>query len=257
MKQITDGTLRALSEIGDRFPDISRQEFAAAVQLVLPGGKAFSGAHAVFQLLALVPGKSYLLWLYERVRGFAPVADAVYDRIARQRSFAYQLTKYLWGVPLERETFGYASWIFLRLLGLIYLIAFLSFGVQASSLIGSHGISPAADFLCAVREYLGTARLGSVPTLLWLNTSDAMIHTIWLAGVVFSALLFAGTNWRFVRVALFFLYLSLVTTGQGFMNYQWDALLLEAGFLIVFLAFNAIVKLLRWLLFRLVFLLAR
>jgi lipase maturation factor len=189
------------------------------------------------------------------VRGFAAVAEAVYDQIARHRSFAYQLTKYLWGVPLERETFGYASWIFLRLLGLIYLIAFLSFGVQASSLIGSHGISPAADFLRAVREYLGTARLWSVPTLLWLNTSDAMIHTIWLAGVVFSALLFAGTNWRFVRFALFFLYLSLVTTGQGFMNYQWDALLLEAGFLIVFLGSSTlIVKLFRWLLFRLVFL---
>jgi len=255
-KSITDGVLYVpYQEIGDRFPEISGQEFAAAVQLVLPSGETFSGAHAVFQLLALVPGKGALLWLYERVPGFAPVADAVYDWIARHRSFAYSLTKYVWGVPLEPETFGYASWIFLRLLGLIYLIAFLSFGVQASGLIGSYGILPAAEFLRAAREYLGTARFWSVPTVLWLNASDAMIRTIWLVGVIFSLLLSAGINWRLVRVALFFLYLSLVSTGQVFMSYQWDALLLEAGFLTIFLGSSKlIVKLFRWLLFRLVFL---
>jgi predicted DCC family thiol-disulfide oxidoreductase YuxK len=255
-KNITDAVLYVpYQEIGDRFPEISGQEFAAAVQLVLPSGEAFSGAHAVFQLLALVPGKSSLLWLYERLPGFAPVADAVYDWIARHRSFAYSLTKYAWGVPLEPETFGYASWIFLRLLGLIYLIAFLSFGVQASGLIGSHGILPAADFLRSAREYFGTARFWSMPTFLWLNTSDATIHTIWIAGMISSVLLSAGIDWRRVRVALFFLYLSLVTAGQVFMSYQWDALLLEAGFLAIFLGSSKlIVKLFRWLLFRLVFL---
>jgi predicted DCC family thiol-disulfide oxidoreductase YuxK len=255
-KQLTDGVLYVpYQEIGDRFPEISGQEFAAAVQLILPSGEAFSGAHAVFQLLALVPGKSSMLWLYERLPGFALVADALYGWIARHRSFAYKLTKYVLGVPLEPENFGYASWIFLRLLGLIYLIAFLSFGVQASGLIGSHGILPAADFLRAVGEYLGTARFWSVPTLLWVNASDAMILTIWVAGVIFSVLLAVGINWRLVRVALFVLYLSLVTTGQGFMTYQWDALLLEAGFLTIFLGSSRlIVKLFRWLLFRLVFL---
>lgn len=163
-------------EVGDRFPHISRQEFSAAVQLVMPNGKAFGGAHAVFQLLALVPGKTFLLFLYERVPGFALVAEAVYALIARHRSPAFAVTKYLWGVPLEPEGFGYASWIFFRLLGLIYLIAFLSFGVQASSLIGSQGILPATEFLHAAREYFGAARLWRVPTLFWLNTSDAMIQ---------------------------------------------------------------------------------
>jgi lipase maturation factor 1 len=255
-KKITDGVLYVpYQEIGDRFPEISGQDCAAAVQLVLPSGEAFRGAHAVFQLLAPVPGRSSLLWLYERVPGFALVADAGYGWIARHRSFAYQFTKYVFGVTLEPETFGYASWIFLRLLGLIYLIAFLSFGVQASGLVGSHGILPAADFLRAAREYLGTARFWSVPTLLWLNSSDAMIRTIWVAGVICSLVLSAGINSRLVRVALFFLYLSVVSTGQVFMGYQWDALLLEAGFLTIFLGSSRlIVKLFRWLLFRLVFL---
>jgi lipase maturation factor 1 len=242
-------------EIGDRFPHIPRQEFARAVQVVMPNGDRFEGAHAVFKLLAVVRGKSVLLWFYKRVPGFAPVAEAVYRLIARHRSFACEVTKYLWGLPLEPETFRYASWVFLRLLGLIYLIAFLSFGVQASGLIGSQGISPVADFLRDAREYFGMAPVWKVPTLLWLNTSDAMIHAIWLAGVVFSALLFVGVQWRFVRMALFLLYLSLVTAGQEFMTYQWDALLLEAGFLTIFLSSSTlIVKLFRWLLFRLIFL---
>ena len=124
-------------EVGDCFPDIPRQQFKAAVQLVLPDGKLLGGAHAVFRLRALAPGKSSLSWLYEKAPGFAPIADAVYALIARHRSFAYRVTKFLWGVPLESETFGHASWIFLRLLGVIYLIAFLSFGVQASGIIGS------------------------------------------------------------------------------------------------------------------------
>jgi lipase maturation factor 1 len=242
-------------EIGDRFPDIPDHEFAKAVELVLPSGVRFIGAHAVFQLLAAQPGKGFLLWFYERVPGFALMSETAYGLIARHRSFVYELTKYLWGVPLEPEAFRYASWIFLRLLGFIYLIAFLSFGFQASGLIGSHGISPAADFLRDVRQYFGMAPVWRVPTLLWFNSSDTMIQTIWLAGVLLSALLFAGANSRFLRVTLFLLYLSLVTAGQEFMTYQWDALLLEAGFLAIFLGSSPlVVKLFRWLLFRLIFL---
>ena len=144
---------------------------------------------------------------------------------------------------------------FLRLLGLIYLIAFLSFGIQASGLIGTHGVLPAADFLSRAQTYLGSRAFWRLPTLLWLNRSDAAISTIWLAGALCSAAQLAGVNWRFLRVAQFVLYLSLVSAGQDFMGYQWDALLLEAGFLAIFLGWShLIVKLYRWLLFRLMFL---
>lgn len=256
-KQITGNRVIYVpyQEIGDRLPDTPREEFAAAVQLIMPNGRAFSGAHAVFQLLALVPGKTSLLWLYKGVPGFSFVANVAYAFVARHRSVAYKITKYLWGVPLEPETFAYASWIFLRLLGLIYFVAFLSFGVQANGLIGSNGILPAAEYLHAAGEYFGFVKFWKVPTVLWLNSSDGMIHTIWIAGVILSALLLSGTKWRVVRITLFFLYLSLVTTGQDFMTYQWDALLLEAGFLSFFLGSSTlIIKLLRWLLFRLIFL---
>ena len=175
--------------------------------------------------------------------------------IARHRSFAFQVTRLLWGNPVRPETYQVTTWLFLRLLGAIYLVAFASFGVQAAGLIGSSGILPVSDFLRGVREYLGTSAYWNVPTLLWLSSGDAFLRVIWIAGVCLSLLLLAGVNVRLVRLGLFVLYLSLDTAGQVFMSYQWDALLLEAGFLAVFLGSEVvIVRLFRWLLCRLIFL---
>ena len=242
-------------ELGDRLPMLGRQDFAAAVQLLLPSGDVFRGAYAIVRLLALPPGRHFSLWLYEQVPGLAALAERAYRVIARHRSLAYQVTKLLWGIPLERETFAYASGLFLRLLGLIYLLAFVSFGVQAQGLIGSHGILPAAEFLQAAKDYFAASRFSSVPTLLWVSSSDVMLRAVWLGGVILSGLQFAGANSRLIRIALYILYLSLVSAGQQFMSYQWDALLLEAGFLVVFLAWSPrMVQLFRWLLFRLMFL---
>jgi Lipase maturation factor len=55
---------------------------------------------------------------------------------------------------------------------------------------------------------------------------------------------------------LFVLYLSYFYAGQDFMSFQWDLLLLEAGFLAIFLTGRSriVVWLYRWLLFRYLFL---
>lgn len=156
---------------------------------------------------------------------------------------------------MRPETYYVTSWLFLRLLGAIYLVAFASFGAQAAGLIGSHGILPVTDFLRGMHEYLGVSAYWNVPTLLWLNSGDVFLRVIWIAGVCLSLLLLLGANARVVRLGLFTLYLSLDTAGQVFMTYQWDALLLEAGFLAVFLGSEVvIVRLFRWLLYRLIFL---
>jgi len=245
----------AYQELGDRFPEIPREAFTASVQLILPDGGVFSAAHAVFRLLAFAPGRSVPLWLYQRVPGFRQVSETVYRLIARHRPFGHRITQCFWGVPLELETFRCPTWLFLRLLGLTYLIAFWSFGVQAAGLIGSRGISPLPEYLEAAQQYFGFTRFWNVPTLLWLQGSDAMIRIVWMAGTALSVLMAAGLNNRSVRAALFVLYLSLVVAGQEFMGYQWDALLLEAGFLAIFLGSSTlIIKLFRWLLFRLMFL---
>ncbi len=242
-------------EVGPRFPQIGKAEFAAAVKLILPDGEIRSGAHAVFSTLQPVPGKGWMLQLYERLPGAAAVSEAGYRIIAGHRSFAYRVTNILWGVPIEPPTFRLASWLFLRLLGAIYLIAFASFGVQAPGLVGARGILPVAEYLPAVKQYLGPASYWSVPTLLWFNSSNAFIKADWIAGAGLALALFFGLSWRPVRIALFVLYLSLVTTSQVFLSFQWDALLLEAGFLAIFLGSSTlIVRLFRWLLFRLMFL---
>jgi predicted DCC family thiol-disulfide oxidoreductase YuxK len=255
-KQLTGERIEyvAFQEIGDRFRDFPRKDFASAVQLFLPSGEVRSGAHAVFSLFALLPGKTWMLWMYQHLPGFALIGEFAYRVVASNRSFGYWATRAFWGIPVQVETFRLASWLFLRMLGAIYLIAFWSFGGQAAGLIGSHGISPVAEFLRSVREYYGVG-FGQVPTLFWVNSGDGAIKAVWIGGVCLSVALLLGVRWRIVRIALFVLYLSLVTAGQEFMGYQWDALLLEAGFLAILLGSSPIVIwLYRWLLFRLVFL---
>src|ERR1700720_1808851 len=73
---------------------------------------------------------------------------------------------------------------FLQALGLIYAIAFTSFGVQASGLIGSHGILPYADYLNGMRQELGRAAYWDLPALFWLNSSDAALQIFWIAGAL-------------------------------------------------------------------------
>jgi len=241
-------------EIDSRFPNLPRKDFASAVTLFLPSGEVRSGAHAVFSVVALVPGKSWMLWLYAHFPGFAWIAEMVYRVVARHRSFCLWVTRALWGIPIEVESFGIASWLFLRTLGAVYLFAFASFAVQAAGLIGSHGISPVGEFLRSVREYYGGG-YWQAPTLFWLNAGDSMIKAVGIGGICLSVLLLLGARWRILRFVLFVLYLSLVTAGQEFMGYQWDALLLEAGFLAILLGSSPVVIwLYRWLLFRLMFL---
>ena len=195
-----------------------------------------------------------MLWLYVHIPGFAWIAELVYRVVARHRSFCFWATRVLWGVPIEVESFGIASWLFLRTLGAVYLFAFASFAVQAAGLIGSRGISPVGEFLQSVREYYGGG-YWQLPTVFWLNAGDGMIKAVGIAGICLSVLLLLGVRWRILRVVLFVLYLSLVTAGQEFMGYQWDALLLEAGFLAILLGSSPVVIwLYRWLLFRLMFL---
>ncbi len=241
-------------EVASRFPDLPQEDFASAVKLFLPNREVRSGAFAVFTLLALLPGKSWMLGLYEHVPGVAPITELAYRIVARNRSFCYWATRVFWGVPVEVETFGIASWLFLRTLGVVYLCAFASFAVQAAGLIGSRGISPVAEYLQSLREAYGSV-YWQVPTVFWLNAGDRMITAVGITGISLSVLLILGVRWRIVRVLLFVLYLSLVTAGQEFMGYQWDALLLEAGFLAILLGSSpVIVWLYRWLLFRLIFL---
>src|SRR5260370_35046709 len=67
-----------------------------------------------------------------------------------------------------------ARWLFLRLLGVIYLIAFVSLAVQITGLVGEHGILPARLFLERARDLYGGAASRVFPTLCWLGAGEGM-----------------------------------------------------------------------------------
>ena len=75
------------------------------------------------------------------------------------------------------------------------------------------------------------------------------------AGAALSLLLVFNLLPRLSLLLLYVLYLSLLYAGQTFMTYQWDTFLLEAGFLALLMSFATTpgVWLLRWLLFRFMF----
>jgi hypothetical protein len=151
------------------------------------------------------------------------------------------------------------SWLFLRLLALIYLAAFFSTALEIDGLVGERGILPAGQYLDALFGRFGEVSWLRFPTLFWIDHSDdALLWTSYL-GCVFAVLLFVGWRPLLSLIVLFLLYLSLVRVGQLFFNFQWEYLLLEAGFLSIFLASGTganrlVVFLLHWLLFRLRFL---
>lgn len=147
------------------------------------------------------------------------------------------------------------SGVFLRLLGVIYLIAFASIGVQIEGLIGSQGILPISERLVEFAANSGYERYFKLPTLFWLNASDAALNGAVIAGCVAALLIIFQRFSRPALIAAFVLYLSLFHASYPFLNFQWDGLLLEAGFLAIFLTPHSrvVILLFRWLLFRLRF----
>jgi predicted DCC family thiol-disulfide oxidoreductase YuxK len=256
-QKLTGGSVdyRPFQEVAARFPEIPLSEFQRAVQYIGPEGRRSSGAEASFRTLSHARGKSFWFTLYERLPGFAPVSEFIYAFIAAHRPAFFRISRFLWGRDYEPPRYDLAAFLFLRLLGLVYLSAFVSFAVQAPGLIGSHGILPLNELVDVVSGRLGTQRFFLMPMLFWWNSSDTAIQTVCWAGAGISLLLVFNRLPRLSLFLLYVLYLSLLYGGQEFMTFQWDTFLLEAGFLGLLLSFARTpgIWLLRWLLFRFMF----
>lgn len=250
-------TYLPFQEAAAKFPKIPRDAFEKSVILVTPEGTLFFGAHAVFKALSTNPHTSWWLWCYERVPFFAPVSQAVYRFVGRRRKQIGGFSAALALGASGGASYFVGSWLFLKGLGIVYLIAFVSFGLQITGLIGREGILPTNAVIRSIRDTVGLAKgVASFPTIFWLDTSDFFLKAVCLAGAVIAVLLILGIYPRLMLVILWLLYLSLVTAGRDFMNFQWDVLLLEAGFLAIFLNphHQFSVWLLWFLLFKFVFL---
>src|SRR5689334_9849716 len=81
------------------------------------------------------------------------------------------------------------TWLFVRLLGLVYVSAFASFGVQARALVGEQGIEPYAPLLSWLFDELGASAYWRAPTVLWLWPTDGALIAVCVAGVIAGLLL--------------------------------------------------------------------
>jgi len=127
--------------------------------------------------------------------------------------------------------------VVLRLLGLVYLFAFLSLALQVLPLLGANGLLPIDDYLPRVAEALGSrgAAAWRLPSVFWLGVSDPALVALAWAGVALSAVVLAGFANALILAALWLLYGSFVHVGQDWYGYGWEIQLLETGFLAIFL----------------------
>jgi len=131
----------------------------------------------------------------------------------------------------EPPTLYLTRWLFLRLLGGIYFIAFASLAVQITGLVGEHGLLPAGEFLDWAHYTYGAEAYRLLPTVFWIGSGDLALRVVTWSGMLLAVMLVVGVAPWAVLALLWALYLSLSVVGQSFLSFQWDALLLEAGLL--------------------------
>ena len=246
---------RPYQDVAAQFSDISIEDFRRAVQYIATDGTRARAAEASFLTLSHARGHGLWLRLYRHLAGFAAVSELAYAVIAAHRPAFYVVSRFLWGRRHEPPRYELAAFLFLRLFGLVYLTAFVSFGVQAPGLIGSHGILPLSEFVDGIASRVGAERFYRMPMLFWLGDGDAMIAGACWAGAALSSLLALNVLPRLSLFLIHALYLSLFYAGQAFMGFQWEIFLLETGFVAIVLSFATTpgIWLLRWLLFRFMF----
>ncbi|MFO0590217.1 MAG: lipase maturation factor family protein [Polyangiaceae bacterium] len=169
--------------------------------------------------------------------------------------------------PLRPEAPSYeiTRFLFLRLLGVIYSFAFLVLVRQGPGLIGEQGLLPAASFVARATAAFGLkGAFTRAPSLFFLiGAGDGTLSLFWWVGFAVSVAVALGLTNAAAQLVLWAIYLSFIHVGQVFYGYGWESLLVETGFLAIFLCpvrtaspfpKAAVPKvpiwLLRWLIFR-------
>ena len=168
-------------------------------------------------------------------------------------------------VAPPRPSYWLTRFLILRLLGLVYFVAFLSLAQQVLPLIGTDGLLPVGLFLERVQTHFGSRLAGflQIPSVFWVNASDRVLVVAAWAGTALSLVVLLGFANAPLLAVLWALYLSFVHIGQDWYGYGWEIQLLETGFLAVFLCPlldgrpfprrpppTPVVWCLRWLVFR-------
>ncbi|MEV5976510.1 lipase maturation factor family protein [Streptomyces sp. NPDC052114] len=157
------------------------------------------------------------------------------------------------------DAYGLSRLVFQRVLAAVYLVAFLGAARQFRALIGERGMLP-------VPRYVARVPFRRAPSLFQLHYSDRFFALCAWTGCAVAVALLAGADgllplWGAMLLWLlpWALYLSIVNVGQAWYGFGWESLLLEVGFLAVFLGNDRVAPpvlvlfLLRWVLFRVEF----
>lgn len=176
------------------------------------------------------------------------------------RAFTIQFWNHLW----RTDRYWLTRFVLLRMLGVVYVVAFLVLLNQGIPLIGSEGLTPTDTYLQEYRS--GQANLVegilNKPSIFVLYYSDTFFQGLAWTGLGLAVLVSLGFSNVLLFGLLWILYLSFVHVGQIWYGYGWEMQLLETGFLAIFLAspldprpFSSpplvpIVWLFRWLTFR-------
>lgn len=160
---------------------------------------------------------------------------------------------------LFTENYYLARFLFQRGLGIIYLLAFIAALHQFVPLLGKDGILPVPDFVDRID-------FSQSPSIFHWHYSDKFFKVLASVGLVLSVLATVGVSemgpvWISMLVwgLMWLIYLSIVNVGQTFFSFGWESMLLEAGFLAIFLgSFGTavpvlVIFLIRWMLFRVEF----
>ena len=137
--------------------------------------------------------------------------------------------------------------IYLRLLSIVYLISFLSLYYQIQGLWGNEGIVPANLFISNLKQNsTGYNHIISYPSITWLFNADNnsyqienLLFILCLIGIFLSLLIIFEYKYCFNYLGfsiLWYIHYNFYFVGQTFMNFSWDELLLEIGFISIFFA---------------------
>jgi hypothetical protein len=163
-----------------------------------------------------------------------------------------------------QELFGaeyqVARFVIERGLGVLYLVAFVVAARQFPALCGERGLEPAP-------RVLASATFWQAPSLFrWIGYSDRLLRAFAWGGAALAAAVVIGLPQlaplpitMLAWFTLWALYTSIANIGGSFYSFGWESLLLEAGFLAIFLG-NAevappflVMLAFRWLAFRVEF----
>ncbi|WP_049927067.1 lipase maturation factor family protein [Halopiger goleimassiliensis] len=162
--------------------------------------------------------------------------------------------------PVGAEGYWLVRWLFQRGLAIVYLLAFLVAANQFRPLAGKDGLLP-------IDDYVAASAFRERPSLFYLLPDDRVIGLAAWAGVALSIAALVGVPYWLptpyavpasilLWATMWGLYLSFVNAGQLFYGYGWESMLLETGFLAIFLGAGPaeppmiVIWLLQWVLFR-------